>query len=38
MGRFVGLDMRASSAQTQAKMGWHPTGPTLISDLDAMIY
>lgn len=38
MARFVGLDMRASSAKTQAKLDWHPTGPTLISDLDAMVY
>ncbi|WP_248798432.1 hypothetical protein [Pseudomonas sp. MWU13-2105] len=31
---FVGLDMPASSAQTQARLGWHPTGPMLIADLD----
>ena len=31
---FVGLDMPASSAQTQARLGWHPTGPLLIADLD----
>lgn len=38
MGMFVGMDMPASSAQTQAKLNWHPTGPTLISDLNAMKY
>jgi nucleoside-diphosphate-sugar epimerase len=38
MGMFVGMDMPASSAQTQARLGWHPTGPTLIADLDAMQY
>ncbi len=38
MGMFVGMDMPASSAGTQAKLGWRPTGPTLISDLDAMKY
>lgn len=34
MGMFVGLDMPASSALTQARLGWIPTGPTLIEDLD----
>jgi nucleoside-diphosphate-sugar epimerase len=38
MGMFVGMDMPASSAQTQAKLGWHPTGPSLIADLNAMKY
>jgi nucleoside-diphosphate-sugar epimerase len=36
MGLFVGMDMAASSAQTQAKLGWRPTGPKLITDLDGM--
>ncbi len=35
---FVGLDMLASSALTQARLGWHPTGPGLISDLRQMDY
>ena len=35
---FVGLDMPASSAQTQARLRWHPTGPGLISDLEQMRY
>lgn len=34
MGMFVGLDMPASSALTQARLGWIPTGPTLIEDLN----
>ncbi|MDV0437642.1 SDR family oxidoreductase [Xanthomonas sacchari] len=35
MAMFVQLDMPASSALTQARLGWTPTGPTLIADLDA---
>lgn len=38
MGMFVGLDMPASSSQTQARLGWRPTGPTLIADLDEARY
>jgi nucleoside-diphosphate-sugar epimerase len=38
MAMFVGLDMPASSALTQARLGWKPTGPTLISDLDQARY
>ncbi|WP_027781617.1 MULTISPECIES: SDR family oxidoreductase [Burkholderia] len=38
MGMFVGLDMPASSAWTQARLDWHPTGPTLIEDLDEARY
>lgn len=34
MGIFAGLDMPASSAWTQATLGWRPSGPTLIADLD----
>ncbi len=30
---FVGKDMSASSARTQEWLGWHPTGPGLIWDL-----
>ena len=36
LGAFAGLDMPASSALTQERLGWHPTGPGLISDLKAM--
>lgn len=38
MAMFVGLDMPASSAQTQATLNWHPKGPTLIADLDEARY
>jgi nucleoside-diphosphate-sugar epimerase len=38
MGMFVAIDMPASSAQTQVMLGWRPTGPKLIADLDAMSY
>lgn len=37
-GIFAGLDMLASSAWTRAQLGWEPTGPGLISDLEAMDY
>jgi nucleoside-diphosphate-sugar epimerase len=36
LGAFAGLDMPASSALTQERLGWHPTGPTLLEDLEAM--
>jgi nucleoside-diphosphate-sugar epimerase len=38
MAMFVGMDMPASSALTQARLGWHPSGPTLISDLNEARY
>ena len=38
MGMFVGLDMPASSALTQERLGWTPTGPGLIADLEGMDY
>ena len=34
LGVFVGADMPASSALTQERLGWRPTGVGLISDLD----
>lgn len=34
LGRFASLDMPASSAATRALLGWEPTGPSLIEDLD----
>jgi nucleoside-diphosphate-sugar epimerase len=34
LAMFVGMDMPASSALTQARLGWRPTGPTLTADLD----
>ena len=36
LGGFVGLDMPASSAITQERLGWRPTGPGLLADLEAM--
>jgi len=35
---FVGMDIPASNAQTRARLGWHPTGPGLIADLEQMRY
>ncbi|MVN78063.1 NAD-dependent epimerase/dehydratase family protein [Hymenobacter sp. HMF4947] len=34
MGRFVGLDLSASSAQTQQQLGWRPSHPSLLADLE----
>jgi hypothetical protein len=36
LAAFAGVDMPASNALTQERLGWHPTGPGLISDLEAM--
>jgi nucleoside-diphosphate-sugar epimerase len=33
---FAGLDISASSTQTREKLGWNPTGPGLIADLENM--
>jgi nucleoside-diphosphate-sugar epimerase len=38
IGRFVGLDMAASSAITRELLGWKPTGPTLVEDIEAGAY
>ncbi|MGN8119429.1 SDR family oxidoreductase [Labrys sp. 22185] len=38
LGLFAGHDMPASSEQTRRKLGWQPTGPGLIADLEAMDY
>jgi nucleoside-diphosphate-sugar epimerase len=38
LSAFVGYDMPASSVQTQERLGWHPTGPGLIADLEQMHY
>jgi nucleoside-diphosphate-sugar epimerase len=35
---FVSLDMPSSSALTRQKLGWVPTGPGMIADLDGMDY
>jgi nucleoside-diphosphate-sugar epimerase len=34
LAAFVGFDMPASSALTQQRLGWRPTGVGLIADLD----
>src|ERR1700723_1964729 len=36
LAMFAGFDMPASSAQTQERLGWRPTGPGLIADLERM--
>ncbi|CAN5469766.1 SDR family oxidoreductase [soil metagenome] len=33
-GGFAGADMPASSARTRGLLGWTPTGPDLLSDID----
>ena len=38
LAHFAGHDMPASSALTQQKLNWKPTGPALIADLDGMNY
>ena len=38
LAAFAGLDLPASSAQTRARLGWHPAGPGLIADLEQMRY
>ncbi|MCK9916396.1 SDR family oxidoreductase [Microbacteriaceae bacterium K1510] len=38
LAMFAGHDMPASSAQTRQKLGWQPTGPGLIADLDRLVY
>jgi nucleoside-diphosphate-sugar epimerase len=38
IGTFFGMDLSATSAKTQELLGWTPTGPTLIEDLDAGAY
>lgn len=36
LGGFAALDMPASSAQTRQKLGWAPTGPGLLADLEIL--
>jgi nucleoside-diphosphate-sugar epimerase len=38
LAAFVGFDIPASSALTRERMGWRPTGPGMISDLESMRY
>ena len=36
LAMFAGADMPASSALTRQRLGWRPTGPGLIADLEQM--
>ena len=38
LSAFAGRDLPASSALTRERLGWHPTGPGLIADLEQMRY
>lgn len=36
LGMFAGLDLPASGALTQERLGWRPSGPGLLADLELM--
>ena len=36
LAMFASLDLPASSAQTRKKLGWQPTGPGMIADLEQL--
>jgi nucleoside-diphosphate-sugar epimerase len=38
LAMFAGRDLVGSSVQTQERLGWRPTGPGLIADLEQMRY
>jgi nucleoside-diphosphate-sugar epimerase len=38
LAHFVSCDLPASGALTQQRLGWHPTGPGMIADLEGMRY
>jgi hypothetical protein len=38
LAMFASHDLQASSAITRKKLGWNPTGPGLIADLEQMHY
>jgi nucleoside-diphosphate-sugar epimerase len=38
IGTFFSMDLAATSTATQELLGWEPTGPTLVKDLDAGAY
>jgi len=38
LAMFAASDLQASSAKTRKKLGWNPTGPGLIADLEQMRY
>jgi len=37
LAMFAGLDMPASSVKTRQKLGWEPTGPGMIVDLNQLV-
>lgn len=38
VGRFFAMDLSASSTRTRELLGWTPSGPTLLDDIDAGAY
>lgn len=38
IGGFFGMDLAGTSTATQRLLGWMPTGPTLVEDIDAGAY
>lgn len=38
IGTFFSMDLAATSTQTRELLGWQPTGPALIADIDAGAY
>jgi nucleoside-diphosphate-sugar epimerase len=38
LGRFFAMDQPASSALTRTRLGWTPTHPSLVEDLEAGLY
>ncbi len=38
LGMFFGMDLSATSTATQELLGWTPTGPSLIEDIDGGAY
>jgi nucleoside-diphosphate-sugar epimerase len=38
LAMFVGSDIPASSALTQERLGWHPQGPDLLTDMQGINY
>ena len=38
IGAFFAMDLSATSTQTRELLGWTPTGPTLVEDLDSGAY
>ena len=38
MSRFFSLDMASSSALTREQLGWQPTRPDLLADIDREEY